>query len=528
MPIINNKHFKAFVILLSLLILSIMLYFSWPFTVDDAFIAFRYSSHLAAGYGLTWNPGYAPVEGYTTFLWTVLMTIPHIIGFDPVIFSKIFGVLSTIIFIYISSLFVSRLTKDLFSKAIPIAELFVILLLSLFPVTSIHAISGMETAFFTMLLTLFLYLTYVCLNDFSLKNIIFLSLAGLLVGLTRPDGNLAVIVGLFALLVVLPKDKRRALIGVVSIFYLFPGAIYFIWRYTYYGHLFPLSFYLKVGSSSFLAGKYRVLTFIVYLATHIGVLIFFALKKLNKCLIPALFSVASLWLFFIFPRHLMGYLWRFLFPTVPFLFSIASLGVAVLWTEVRLRAKSGFSIAKIMLIFPILIPIFFLAEAYIAIKPKYEVGLKNQLYYSLGKKLNQFCSSDYSKILVSGDAGAIPYYSRWLVLDPVGLNDNYLSTGIDYEPYSVNDSLTTTKLNNYIFSHKPDLIILISTKRSVFVPKFPVMKVIFDKCIREGMVIIKRLEFFEDYNLFLLVHPQSSIARHLENWNYNENPCAKY
>ena len=35
------------------------------FIQDDAFISFRYA---AAGHGLTWNPGEAPVEGYSNFL----------------------------------------------------------------------------------------------------------------------------------------------------------------------------------------------------------------------------------------------------------------------------------------------------------------------------------------------------------------------------------------------------------------------------------------------------------------------------
>ena len=47
------------------------------FVVDDAFISFRYAEHLAMGHGLVWNPG-EHVEGYTNFLWTLLMTLPHV------------------------------------------------------------------------------------------------------------------------------------------------------------------------------------------------------------------------------------------------------------------------------------------------------------------------------------------------------------------------------------------------------------------------------------------------------------------
>ena len=46
------------------------------FLCDDAFIAFRYAANLLHGWGLVWNPPpFAPVEGYTSFLWVVLLAL---------------------------------------------------------------------------------------------------------------------------------------------------------------------------------------------------------------------------------------------------------------------------------------------------------------------------------------------------------------------------------------------------------------------------------------------------------------------
>ena len=42
------------------------------FLGDDSFISFRYAKHLTEGQGLVWNPG-ERVEGYTNFLWVLLM-----------------------------------------------------------------------------------------------------------------------------------------------------------------------------------------------------------------------------------------------------------------------------------------------------------------------------------------------------------------------------------------------------------------------------------------------------------------------
>src|SRR5206468_2965600 len=50
---------------------------------DDALISMRFARNLAAGHGLVWNAGQAPVEGYTNFLWTVWMAVLHVISASP-------------------------------------------------------------------------------------------------------------------------------------------------------------------------------------------------------------------------------------------------------------------------------------------------------------------------------------------------------------------------------------------------------------------------------------------------------------
>lgn len=53
---------------------------TWGTVVDDAYISARYSEHLAAGYGLVYNAGEAPVEGYTNLVWTVLLAGVSLLG----------------------------------------------------------------------------------------------------------------------------------------------------------------------------------------------------------------------------------------------------------------------------------------------------------------------------------------------------------------------------------------------------------------------------------------------------------------
>ena len=68
-----------------LLLLAWLTSVAW-FLTDDAFISFRYVRNLLEGHGLVFNPG-EYVEGYTNFLWVVVLAIPHWLGVDPIGFS---------------------------------------------------------------------------------------------------------------------------------------------------------------------------------------------------------------------------------------------------------------------------------------------------------------------------------------------------------------------------------------------------------------------------------------------------------
>lgn len=52
------------------------------FAQDDAWISFRYARNLVRGEGLVFNPG-EYVEGYTNFLWTVLIAAGLALGIEP-------------------------------------------------------------------------------------------------------------------------------------------------------------------------------------------------------------------------------------------------------------------------------------------------------------------------------------------------------------------------------------------------------------------------------------------------------------
>jgi hypothetical protein len=80
--------YKARFVIILFLTVVVLTCLAWHnrFIWDDPFISFRYAYNLVHGNGLVWNVG-ERVEGYTNFLWTLLMCIPLYLGYGPVTFS---------------------------------------------------------------------------------------------------------------------------------------------------------------------------------------------------------------------------------------------------------------------------------------------------------------------------------------------------------------------------------------------------------------------------------------------------------
>lgn len=76
----SNSRVRAF--LPWLLATAPLAWFAWQYQwlCDDAFISFRYSKHLAEGIGLRYNPADTPIEGYSNFLWVVLLAAVQRLG----------------------------------------------------------------------------------------------------------------------------------------------------------------------------------------------------------------------------------------------------------------------------------------------------------------------------------------------------------------------------------------------------------------------------------------------------------------
>lgn len=84
-------------VLLALAALLVWHVHTYWFLTDDAFISFRYARNLSEGHGLVFNPGDEPVEGYTNFLWVILLAAGSRVGILPEHAAPVLGLLMTLL-----------------------------------------------------------------------------------------------------------------------------------------------------------------------------------------------------------------------------------------------------------------------------------------------------------------------------------------------------------------------------------------------------------------------------------------------
>ncbi|HUL43779.1 MAG TPA: hypothetical protein VLY03_05435 [Bacteroidota bacterium] len=211
--------------------------FALSFVTDDAFISFRYAKNFVHGLGLVYNPG-ERVEGFTNFLWTIMMAGVLRLGFDPVSVSQILGIFFFGCTLLTATVLSWRLWHGAGTTglALPLTAA----ALALHHDACVFATGGLETSFFTFLVSLL----FVFVALWRTRNGVLLAgVVAVLLMMTRPDGIVYVVPSAVFLLLTSERPVRACSFFTLPILVLFVP--YWIWRATYYGYFFPNSFYAK-------------------------------------------------------------------------------------------------------------------------------------------------------------------------------------------------------------------------------------------------------------------------------------------
>lgn len=415
----SQKKYTLAVLALSAGIFVSLSFLFYKFVVDDVYISLRYARNFADGHGLVFNTdGSAPVEGYTNFLWVLMesllfvLKIPDDLIVDVIKFIGIaFGLGILLVVFRLMRLFNANdgvnLTGVLFLASVP--EL------------AFWAVGGLETTMyiFWLVMGFYMYIVEKRRGKPHVGSFFFFTL----MALTRPEGlfiTLALI--LFDVFISVRnrksqstlKAKLRPIIAGATLFLVIYG-VYFLWRYNYYGHPFPNSFYAKklTGSVDFLHRFKQASDFIFNLFPFfaIGSLGYLAFKKENSTERCGLLSLMLLLLAFSYAARnewMPGY--RYELPFVPFLIVFFMMGIGRVLNPAFLDPVFGRRHRIIRFAAMFFLGIFLLY-------PYNELRLtgdafSRQLHAAhipLGKWLNKYAPPNAS--YASWDMGATPYFS---------------------------------------------------------------------------------------------------------------------
>lgn len=213
------------------------------FMGDDAYICFRYARNLVDGHGLVYNPGWEPVEGYTTFLWVVLLAGAMQLGLAPEGPAQALGIASGAGVLALLALFARRRARDAsearWAWAAPLA-------LALDRTFTGWCTGGLET----MLYALLVWSAALAFLRGRERRTSTLP-AGILFGLaqlTRPSAALlGGVAGALALWDV--ARRRRPLRHALGLAAGFAAVAvpHLLWRRSYYGDWVPNTYHAKVS-----------------------------------------------------------------------------------------------------------------------------------------------------------------------------------------------------------------------------------------------------------------------------------------
>lgn len=392
------------------------------FLIDDSFISFRYARNLAEGYGLVWNVGGEPTQGFTSFLYVLLLSLwqDHVRG--ALVLNSL-GLLALTISFYVLSTRV--FTHRFWSVVAAITATASVLCF-------VNVMSGMETVFWSGLLVS-------AMVALAVKRVRLAGALFLLAMLTRPESVL-----IFLLCSVFLWKRMWRVSLVVGGLYL----IYATLAALYFGDFLPNSYYLKVTTGG-LPGLAYVTAFLSMMKYYIlAILVCVAILRKKLHVIKEIWPLTTVFALvpaFLFINPLMGDYFRFLFPCYV---------VGIYITAVLILKALPSKIALVLLVLVVLTPMI---STGVKLYERPSTTPWYAIESTLGKRLGAIGAGQDLRVAY-GDAGALPYYSGCYHIDIIGLNDNAV----------VRNKLGGDWLINYIYDQDPDLIGIATLRNGSF------------------------------------------------------------
>ncbi len=405
------------------------------FIQDDTFISLRYAANLTSGHGLVFNPGGERVEGYTNFLWTIMLAGVMRVGIDPLLFMDVLGALTMPVTLWLTHRLARHVTGS------PVIGLIAAALVAGNYTFTAYATGGLETHLQTLLGVLVAERAADGTRRMTWRwtRCLTISLACAAALLTRLDSVVLVAIpGLVALIHAArstgspgERARRGALL-------LAPGGAvvlaWLAWKVDYYGEVLPNTFSAKTGSLMLpLRGVFYVLAFsLSYALLPIGlgflVIARRALVAWGASALAIAAGVPVLWLAYV---ALVGgdfMEFRFIVPAIPLVMVLTAWTIDSLSEQLAWRAT--------------MVALTFVASAFHAIAFTYSplrrgmetipdlianLEPEHGAWVRIGRVLGEALPTEERVVIAVTPAGAIPYYSGLDTIDMLGLNDRWVA-----------------------------------------------------------------------------------------------------
>ncbi len=388
---------------------------------EDAAMLIRYARNWADGHGITWNPGEAPLDGATDFLFMAVVAIFLKTGIPVSWAAKTIAAAAHFLTVFI----VFRMNRrdcrsDLFSASLSAAYI------AIGP-----GLVYIEASFGTTMFALFSLLAWreavkIMENGYQYSSSALFGLFALLSSLTRPEG--VFLCGLILLAIVWKRglSGARSFRTMIVMVLILPGMAYFFWRWHYFGHPLPNPYYIKGSGSIYLFSLRKSVEHILILALPFlptflpGLFQSDMRKKLFALVIP----VAGFAMVWILISNAMNYYMRFQYVLLPILLVSWYPFGGKIWDSV---AKSPLSKLIPPYIRPaiILLILFSFPLLWQHFRYGYDKRLHRDGRHELGTALAEIKPGQLT--MAVSEAGNLPLFSGWRTLDTWGLNDRRIA-----------------------------------------------------------------------------------------------------
>lgn len=447
-----------------LFVLGASVFFSW--IPDDAYVSFRYARNLAEGHGLVFNPG-ERVEGYSNFMWTLLLGLARKSGLDIVTTARVLSIVCALAAVLMALRLFRRITELTAAGADADAPSH-LLQASLMLVVSLPmtywATSGLETFAAALFLLMGAVLHLKAEREQRPRMHVGSIAAFLCVALLRPEGIVYFLLNGIVLRARLRGRMPRSVV-VSLIVSAVAFAVFLASRSLYYHSLVPNTYWAKPSTAlGYFIPLRRGVKYITRYSVITGLVLFLpvVLYGVLRLRSYAVYYLGGLLLVqFAFIMWVGGDVLRFDRFTVafnPILLALILAGLVAIETgrtRRRWLRRAVWGAVAISLTLSS-------ARIYRA-HSKYCIHdwMHSHVHRALGEALREMLPPDAT--LAFNEIGAVPYYSRLVTYDMIGLTDKTIGA-IVFDSYRHYGTTATDEcqraIGNYIMGRNPTCVIL--------------------------------------------------------------------